>query len=178
MPLTREKRNKNIEKLQKEFSEAAGIYLTDFTGINVEKISGLRRSLRAEGAKFIVVKNSLAKKALEKSGKTELIKHLSGPVGAALSAKDSIAPARVIKSFKKENKELLCVRGALVDGAMYDESQVNMLADLPSRETLLSQLLSCLQAPIGKFAGALSGILTKFVGTLESVRQKKESQGQ
>jgi large subunit ribosomal protein L10 len=175
MPLTRERRLQSIEKLQKDFGEAKGIYLTDFSGINVGKINRFRRSLRTAGARYVVVKNSLARKALEKCGKAELSPYFKGPVGVALTANDSVAPARVIREFRKDNKNLLGVRIVYVDGALFNEEQMTLLADLPSREILLSQFLSCLQAPMSKMVGALGGIFTKFVGTLEAVRQKKES---
>jgi ribosomal protein L10 len=178
MPSTRESRLKSIEKLQKEFGEAKGIYVTDCSRINVAKLSGFRRNLRGVGGKYIVVKNSLARIALEKCGKSELSSSLKGPVGVALSKTDSIAPAKVIKAFRKENKELLGVRVAYVDGVLFDEAQMNQLADLPSREVLLSLLLSCLKAPAAKMAGVLNGIFTKLTGTIEAVRIQKEAQPQ
>jgi large subunit ribosomal protein L10 len=176
MPLTRDQRLKSIEKLQKEFSEAKGIYVTDYSGINVAKMSGFRRNLRGAGVKYVVIKNSLAKIALEKCGKSEIASFLKGQVGVAVSSKDSIAPAKIIRDFRKENKDFMSVRAAYVDGTLFNEAQMNQLADLPSREVLLSQLLSCLQAPVAKMACTLNGILSKFVGTLEAVRIQKESQ--
>ncbi|MBD3392659.1 MAG: 50S ribosomal protein L10 [Chitinivibrionales bacterium] len=178
MATTRTERLQAIEKLEKEFDQATGIYLTDFSGIDVEKMTKLRRELRGIGAKYIVVKNTLARIALEKCGKTDLVEHVKGPVGVAIATEDSIGPARVIKGFKKENKELLGVSVAYVDGSLYDDRQTAALADLPSRDVLLAQFLSCLQAPVTNFAGALNGILTKFVGTLEAVKNKREAEGQ
>ncbi len=178
MATTRARRQADIERLEKAFNEASAIYVTDYTGIDVAKMTRLRRDLRASGATYVVVKNTLARIALEKSGKVQLLEHLRGPVGVALAREDSVAPARVIKSFKKEFKELLGLRVAFVDGMLLDERQTQALADLPSRDVLLSQLLSCLKAPMTNLAGALNGILGKFVGTLEAVRTKKEAQAQ
>jgi large subunit ribosomal protein L10 len=175
---TREEREKAIELLEKQFGEATGIYLTDYSGIDVEKITKLRRGLHNIGVKYIVVKNSLARIALEKCGKADLAEHIKGPIGVALAKEDSVGPARIIKDFRKEYKDLLGVRLAYVDGALFNEKQAVALADLPSREVLLSQLLSCLKAPMVNLAGSLAGICTKFVGTLEAVKNKKEAEGQ
>ena len=175
---TREQRQKAIEKLEKVLSDANGIYLTDYSGIDVSKITKLRRGMRESGAKYLVVKNKLAQIALERCGKAELVGHLKGPVGVAVAGEDTIGPARVIKDFKKEFKELLGLKVAYIDGALFNESQAAALADLPSREVLLAQLLSVMQAPIANFAGTLNGIFTKLLGTIEAVRTKKESEGQ
>ena len=101
MATTREQRSKAIDVLQKEFDGATGIYLTDFTGINVEKISKFRRNLHSAGAKYIVVKNTLARIALQKCGREELAEHLKGVNGVAFTKDDAVGPARVIKDFKK-----------------------------------------------------------------------------
>jgi large subunit ribosomal protein L10 len=177
MALTREQRQGTIDRLEKEFGSATGIYLTDFAGIDVEKITKLRRDMRGIGARYIVVKNTLARAALTKCGKTDLVAHVRGPVGVALTSEDAIGPARVIKGFKKEFKELLGLRIAYVDGVLIDGAQAELLADLPSREVLLSQLLSCLQAPMANLAGALRGILTKFALTIDAVKEKKQAEG-
>jgi large subunit ribosomal protein L10 len=172
---TRAERSVTIERLEKDFAAARGIYLTDFNRVNVAKITKLRRDLRSKGGKYLVVKNSLAAVALERCGKKELVPYLQGAVGVALGREDAVAPARVIKDFRKENKELLGIRVAYVEGTLYTAAQTEILADLPTREVLLSQLLSCLKAPMSNLVGSLSGILTKLVGTLEAVKNKKES---
>ena len=168
-------RTAQIENLQKEFGGAKGIFLTDFNKIDVEKMTELRNDLRKSGVKYIVVKNTLARIAMERSGMTELSAHLKGPVGVAVAMNDAVAPAKVIREFRKKYKDLLEVKVAYVDGSLFNADDAMKLADLPSREVLLSQLLSCLKAPMTNFAGSLSGILTKFVGTLEAVKNQKES---
>jgi len=173
---TKKERTQVIENLTKEFERAAGIFLTDINLISVAKMTKLRANLRGKGSRYIVLKNSLAKKALERCGKEKLIPYLKGPIGAAIGFDDSLAPIRVIKDFKKENKELLEIRAAYVDGTLFTPADALKLADLPGREVLLSMLLSALQAPIANLAGALTAILSTFVGTLESVKKQKEGQ--
>jgi large subunit ribosomal protein L10 len=174
---TKTERTETIEQLTAKFSKACGIYLTDFTGIGVEKITKFRRTLRASGGRYIVVKNTLARKAFEKCGKEALVPYLKGPIGVAYTEKDGTIPAKIIKDFQKENKDKLPLRVAFVDGALFSADDAIRLAALPSREVLLAQLLSCMQAPMANLVGTLGGVLTKFVRTLEAVKQQKEANG-
>jgi large subunit ribosomal protein L10 len=172
---TRTERCEVIDELENEFRNAKGIFLADNNKINVEKVTKLRSDLRKSGIKFIVVKNTLAKEAAKRVGKDALLPHFKGPTAVAISPIDGTAPAKVIRDFQKDNKDLLGLKIAYVDGSLFNSADALKLADLPSREALLGQLLGCLQAPMGKFAGALNGILTKLVGTLEAVKETKSS---
>jgi large subunit ribosomal protein L10 len=172
--ITREQRTSAIEKLQTEFDGARGIFVTDINKIDVQKMTHLRAEFRKKGLRYIVVKNSLARKALERGGKSSVAPFLKGPTGVVIAKEEATAPAKVIRDFHKVNKDLLGVRAAYVDGSLYDAAQADRLADIPSREVLLSQLLSCMQAPMANLAGALNGILGKLVGTLEAVKAQKE----
>lgn len=176
MATTKEQRTEKINKLAEEFGKATGIYLTDFTGINVEKITKFREDLRENSSRYVVVKNSLAKKAFGKIEEERLDEYLTGPVGVAFTSDEATAPAKAIKEFQKKNEALLKVKVALVNNNLYSEQDVKKLADIPSREVLLSQLLSCLKAPMTNLACGLSGVITKFARTLEAVKQKKEDE--
>ncbi len=173
---TRIERNDAIAALENEFEGATGIYMTDFNGIDVEKITKIRNELRAVGSKYLVVKNTLAKIALERKGFEGLNDFIKGPTGIAVTREDAVGPAKVIKEFKKENADLLNLKVAYVDGSLFNADEAKMLADLPSKDVLLAQLLSVLNAPMSNFAASLSGVFTKFTGTLEAVIAKKESE--
>ncbi len=173
---TRTERTEAIEVLKNEFTGASGIYLTNVNNIKVEKMTMFRKSLRNVGVKYIVVKNTLAQKAFEKCGFNDLIPFLKGPIGIAITKDDATSPSRVIKDFRKENKKLLDIKVAYVEGNLFNAEETNKLADLPGREVLLSQLLSCLNAPMTNFVCSLSGLFTKLVGTLEAVKNKKETE--
>ena len=175
---TRTERTQEIEMLEKEFSTATGIYVTDNNKITVEKVTRLRVELRKKGMKLIVVKNSLEKVAAKKTGKESLSPFFKGPTAVLIAQKEGTAPAKVIQDFHKDNKDLLGVKAAFVDGTMYNAADVVKLADIPSREVLLSQMLGCLKAPMGKLAAVLAGIPTKFVRTLDALKDKKEASGQ
>jgi large subunit ribosomal protein L10 len=171
---TKAERTADIEFLENEFQEASGIFLADNDKINVEKVTKLRSELRKNGIKFIVVKNTLAKIACSRVGKDDLIPHFKGPTAVAITRNEGTAPAKIIRDFQKENKDLLGLKIAYVDGSIFKGDDAIKLADIPSREVLLSQLLGCLQAPMGKFAGVLNSFLSKFVGTLNALKEKKE----
>jgi large subunit ribosomal protein L10 len=113
--------------------------------------------------------------AANKVGKSELAQHFKGPTAVAITSNDSTAPAKIIRDFQKDNKSMLSLKVAYVDGSIFKAEDALRLADIPSREVLLSQLLGCLQAPMGKFAGVLNGILSKFVGTLEALKDQKSA---
>lgn len=173
---TKVERTAVIDELEKAFSNASGIYVTNNNRINVEKVTKLRVDLRDSGIQFIVVKNTLAKAALARCGKDSLSPYLKGPTAVAVAKNDPTVPAKIIKDFQKDNKDLLELKAAYVEGSLFNGPDALRLAELPSREVLLSQLLGCLKAPIGNFAGALNGILTKFVGVLEAVKEKKSAE--
>jgi ribosomal protein L10 len=172
---TRIERTEAIEAIEKKLTGATGIYLTDFNKINVEKMTQFRRDIRNAGGKYVVVKNTLTSLAFEKCGLNELTPFIKGPIGIAYTTEEATSPAKVIRDFKKKNKNLLDLKIALLDGNLFDAKQVAKLADLPSREILLSQLLSCLNAPMTNLVCTLNGLFTKFLGTLEAVKNKKES---
>lgn len=172
---TRTERTAVIETLESQFKEASGIFLADNHKINVAKITQLRANFRKAGIRYIVVKNKLAQNAARRIGREELIPFFKGPTAVALTKGESTAPAKIIRDFQKENKELLKLKVACVDGTVFDADEALRLADLPSREVLLAQLLGCLQAPMGKLAQSLSAILQKLTGTLTALKDKKVS---
>jgi large subunit ribosomal protein L10 len=173
---TKTERLQAIENLEKAFKDAKGIYLTDIQKVNVEAMTRLRSDFRLKGVRYVVVKNTLAKIAVERSGKNGLVPFFQGPVGVAMSASDGVVPAKIIRDFQKANKNLLAVKVAYVDGAVFSAEEAGRLAELPGREVLLSMLLGALKAPVTKFAGSLNAILSTFVRTLDAVREKKETQ--
>jgi large subunit ribosomal protein L10 len=170
---TKVERTTAIDKLEKEFKDAQGIYVANNNKISVAKVTKLRADLRKKGMRLLVVKNSLARLAAKRCGKEALDPFFKGPTAVLISQTDPAAPAKAIKDFQKDNKDLLGVKAAYVAGSLFSSDQVAKLADLPSREVLLAQLLGCLKAPMGNLAGTLSGILTKFVRTLDALKETK-----
>jgi large subunit ribosomal protein L10 len=170
---TRTERSAVIDELEREFKDAKGIYVADNKKINVEKVTKLRADFRKNNVKFIVVKNTLAKEALKKVGKDAIAPYFKGATAVAVCHHEGTAPAKILRDFRNDNKDLLEIKIAYVDGTVFSGQDALKLADLPSRDVLLAQLLGTLKAPIGNFAGALNGLFTKLLGTIEAVKDKK-----
>ena len=134
--------------------------MTDFSGLNVLRMTEFRRRLRAAGVSYVVVKNTLAQRALAANGITGLDEHLAGPTGLVLT-KDALAAAKVLGDFAKEF-ERPTVKAGLVDGKAVTPAHVKRLGEIPSRDVLLAQ-----------FAGSLNGLLYSFVGALEALREQR-----
>jgi len=159
-----------VSELKSKMSGAKALYYTDFTGLNVKQMTDLRRRFRKGGVEYVVIKNSLALRAVNQSGLVGT--KLKGPTGIVIS-KDPVTAAKVLTDFAKEF-EKPGVKGGLLDGKAIDKAQITKLATMPSREQLLANLGAALQSPLAGFAGALNGVLSTFAGALEALRAQRE----
>jgi large subunit ribosomal protein L10 len=164
--MSKAERQSEVEVLTEKLKGSATLYVTDFSGLTVERMTDFRRRLRAVGARYVVVKNTLAQRALDASNITSLDRKLfKGPIGVVLAGADPLPAAKVLGEFAKQH-EKPAVRAGLVDGQQVEPAYVKRLGELPSREVLL-----------GQFAGALNGILYQMVGALEALREKRQAEG-
>ena len=159
-----------VSELKTKMSGAKALYYTDFTGLNVKQMTDLRRRFRKGGVEYVVIKNSLALRAVNQSGLIGT--KLKGPTGIVIG-KDPVTAAKVLTDFAKEF-EKPGVKGGLLDGKAIDKAQIAKLATMPSREQLLANLGAALQSPLAGFAGALNGVLSTFAGALEALRAQRE----
>jgi len=163
--MSKAERQSEVEVLTEKLKGSANLYVTDFSGLTVERMTDFRRRLRAVGARYVVVKNTLAQRALEASGTSALDRKLfKGPIGVVLAGDDPLPAAKVLGEFAKQH-EKPAVRAGLVDGRQVEAAYVKRLGELPSREVLL-----------GQFAGALNGILYQMVGALEALREQRQAE--
>jgi large subunit ribosomal protein L10 len=172
--MSKTERQETVETLTAQLRESPNLYVTDFTGLNVLRMTEFRRRLRAAGVRYMVVKNTLAQRALAANQVTALDEHLAGPTGLVLAGRDPLAAAKVLTDFQKEF-EKPAIKIGLVDGKPVTPEQVKRLASLPSREQLLGQLAGAFQAPLAQFAGAMNGMLYQMVGALEALRAQRSS---
>lgn len=147
-----------VQQASESLREIRGIYLADFTGMTVEKLSLLRRKCRDQKVQFRVIKNTLLKRAFNSHGITALDPYLVGPTGVVYSAESEMSPAKILSDFAKEH-ERPRLKAAVVDGQLFDEKQIARLAALPSREVLMSQLLGTVIAPMTSFLAAIEATL-------------------
>lgn len=159
--MSKAERQANVEALTAQIKASPNIYVTDFSGLNVLKMTDLRRQLRQAGAKYVVVKNTLALRALAANSVTTLDGEFKGPVGLVLAGADPLPAAKVIGDFAKAN-EKPAVKAGLVDGKTVQAAYVKRLGEIPPREVLL-----------GQFAGAMNSVLSNFVLALEAYRDQK-----
>jgi large subunit ribosomal protein L10 len=160
-----------VSELAQKLRGANALYYTDFTGLNVKRMTDLRRRLRKSGVEYVVIKNTLALRAVNESGLVS--ERLKGPTGLVL-ARDPVTAAKLLSEFAKENDAKPTVKGGLLDGRALDSAQVKQLATMPSREQMLAELGAGLQSPMAAFVGALNGLLYMFAGALEALRTQRE----
>jgi large subunit ribosomal protein L10 len=131
----------------------------------------LRRRLKRAGIDYVVIKNTLALRAVNESGLVG--ERLKGPTGLVMG-KDPVAAAKVLTDFAKEFEQKPTVKGGLLEGKSIDSAQVKQLASLPSREQMLAELGAGLQSPMAAFVGALNGLLYMFAGALDALKSQRE----
>jgi len=153
----REEKQQTVNAIATKLRDSKSTVLVDYRGLNVAQVTELRKQLRDSGVEFKVYKNTLARRATQETEMTELDQYLVGPTAIAFSSEDVVAPAKVLAEFAKKN-EALEIKAGIVEGKVVDVSEIKALADLPSREGLLSMLLSVLQAPMRNFALATKAV--------------------
>jgi large subunit ribosomal protein L10 len=169
--MKRPEKERLVAELREKLTGAKALYYTDFTGLNVKRMTDLRRRLRKANVEYVVIKNTLALRAVNESGLAGV--RLRGPTGLVV-ARDAVIAAKVLAEFAKENEQRPAVKGGLLEGRALDVDQVRKLATLPSREQMLAELGGGLQAPLAAFAGALNGLLYMFAGALEGLRTQRQ----
>lgn len=146
---------KAIEDLRAHFSDAKAAVLTEYRGLTVQQMSELRRQLRAAAAEYHVVKNRLARVAVEGSALADLGAHLKGPTGVVIGRRDPVAVAKALSTFGRTNAALT-VKVGVIDGRVLDGRELRALADLPPRGVLQSQLVGTVEGPMAGLVGLLT----------------------
>jgi large subunit ribosomal protein L10 len=168
--MNKTERQETVESLSALLKDAPHVYVTDFSGMNVLRMTEFRRRLRAAGVSYVVVKNTLAQRALAANGITGLDDHLAGPTGlddhlagptGLVLGKDALMAAKVLGDFAREF-ERPTVKAGLVDGKTVAPEHVKRLGEIPSREVLLAQI-----------AGVFNGLLYSFAAALEALREQR-----
>lgn len=149
-----------VDVVTSKLQNSVTTVVADYRGLNVAQVTELRKQLREAGVEFQVLKNTLLRRATAAAELTELDGVLTGPTAIAFSTEDVAAPARILNDFAKKN-DALKLKGGVVEGRVIDADQVKALAELPSRDGLLSMLLSVLQAPMRNFALAVKAVAEK-----------------
>lgn len=153
-----------VDSLSAKLGTASALYYTDFTGLNVKRMTELRRRLSRVGVEYVVIKNTLALRAVNESGLVS--QRLKGPTGVVV-AKDAIAAAKVLTDFAKENDQRPSVKGGIYEGKPVDEALVKKLATLPTRDEALSIFAGYMNSIPMMFALALDARKAQLEGSNE-----------
>ncbi len=174
MSLSIEQKKAVVSEVSEVFNLAQAAVLAEYRGLSVEQITELRAQARENGVEVRVVKNTLARRSVAGTSFECLSQHFTGPVLISSSG-DPVAVAKVVSDFAKSNDALKITVGVM-NGNLIDQSTVQALAKLPSREELLATLVATMQSPLVKFVQTLNEVPGKLVRTLAAVRDSQESQ--
>lgn len=152
-----------VDEIKQYAEQASSAILVDFRGLTVEQDTRLRKNLREAGVVYKVYKNTMLHLAFEGTDFAQLDPHLEGPSAIAFGMDDATAPARIIKEFSKE-APVLEFKAGVVEGTYYDAQGIMAIADIPSRDVLISKLLGSLQSPITNLARVIKQIAEKGDG--------------
>lgn len=168
MSKEKEKKAQIIDRLQETFSKCSVGILTDYRGLTVAEVTGLRRKLREAGIEYKVVKNTLARFAAERAERADLSDSFVGPVAIAFGYGDIVQPARVLADFIRDSKSDLTIKGGFLDDRLLTAEEVMVLSKLPSREVLLARVLGGMQSPITSLVNCLSAPITGLARVLQA----------
>jgi large subunit ribosomal protein L10 len=174
MPLTRAKKQELLEGYEEDFKSTPHAFVLSYKGAKVPQVTELRARIRSKGGKYVVVKNTLALRAVKGGPLEALGEHFTGETAVAYSQNDPVALAKVLTDFIKEAPAFQ-FKGALLDGIAVPTAEIQSIASLPSREQLIAKILFLLQSPITRFARVLAAVPQSFVSVLDQVRIKKEN---
>ena len=166
---------KNIEQVQELkdiFSKAKAVYFTEYHGLNVTEVTELRSEFFKSDVEFKVAKNTLIRLAAADNKIEGVDEFLKGSTAIAISYDEPVSPAKVIKNFTKD-RDLPNVKGILFEGEVLPGDDFKRLADMPSKDELLAQLIRMLGSPIQKFASTLSSPMQDTVSVLNNLKEQK-----
>jgi large subunit ribosomal protein L10 len=170
--MARPEKVEQVELLTEKLKKAKVAVLTDYRGLTVSQLQDLRARLRAQEVEYRVIKNTLARRAAVEAGHDDFQEVLKGPVAIAFGYDELGVPARLLSEYARQTRLKLDIVGGLVEGRVMGPDQVRQIAELPSREVLLAQLLGTLQSPVAQLVGAIQAPVQELVGLLEAYKEK------
>lgn len=178
--MKKEQKSAVVSDLHEKFARARLAVVTECGGMPVNQVTALRHQLRGAQAELKVVKNSLAARAAEGTSLLPVVSLFKGQVAVVIGYDDPVLPAKILRDFIKQEKcdEKILWRGGVIEGKALEPAQLIATADLPSKEVLLSMLLSAMQGPLRGMAGVLQGILRGFAAVLLAIQDKKKGEGE
>ncbi|MCM0082711.1 50S ribosomal protein L10 [Geomonas sp. Red32] len=171
--MNKETKKELVAEMHEKLQRAQAIFAADFRGMTVTQAEALRVELRKANVEFKVFKNTLLEIASKGTDKEGITPFLAGPTAIALSYDDPVAAAKVLSKFSKDATTPFTLKAGVLTGKTINPSDVQALADLPSREVLLARMLGSMQAPTSNFVRVLAAVPGGFVRVLDGIRAKK-----
>ncbi len=169
-----EQKKQVVQQIKDKIEKAQSVVLVDYRGLNVEEVTDLRKKYTEAGVEYKVYKNTLMRFAFKEAGLEEFNKNLTGPNAIALSYEDAVSAAKITNQYAKENEKLE-IKAGIVDGNVIDIEGIKALANIPSREVLIAQVLGGLNSPITGFVNVLQGNIRNLVYVLNAISEQKEA---
>jgi len=163
-----------VNQIKEHLESAGSVFVTDYTGLNVEQITRLRKDLRENSVKYLVAKNTLMRIAAKETGYDGLAEHLTGQIALAFGADDAAVAAKILyNSFKDIEKPV--IRAFVLDDKeqVFTGDKVVRLAELPSRDVLYSQVVAAVEAPFSSLIGSIDALFQELIATLEALEKSK-----
>lgn len=160
-----------VEFLTELLDRSSGLVLTDYRGLTVAEKADLTRRLREVNAEYHVVKNTLFRRAYGERGDSPA-ELLEGPTAVAFALEDPVGPAKVVTDFIREKRKGV-VKGALVEGKIFDPEGVTRLSQLPPKNQLIGQVVGAIQGPLAGLVWSLQGVMGNFVRTIQAIHDQK-----
>jgi large subunit ribosomal protein L10 len=166
-----------VETLEQDLAKAGNAILFGFAGLKVTEVTELRRQVRGTHSKYIVVKNTLALRAVKGTPLDQMSQFFQGPTAVVYNSSSPVALAKVLTTFAKANPNLV-FKGALVDGRPVAAKEIQAIADLPSREELVARLLFLIQSPLRRLVLVLNGPVRNLAGVMHQIAEQKSKSGE
>lgn len=163
----------SVEYVKSRFADSPDLVFTDYRGLTVEQITNLRRKLREKGAEYRVMKNKRVRIALEQLELPDASEYLVGPTAVAISRTESGPVVKELLSLGKDAP--LSLKGAIIDGRLFNASEVVEFSKLPTRDELIAKLMGTMKAPAQNLAAVLNAVPQKLVRTLQAVADQKQA---
>ena len=167
------KKETEVKALEEKFRAAKSAILTDFRGLSVAEMTALRNLLRKSNIEYRVIKNRLARIAIQNTSLADLDSLLSGPNGISLGYDDPITASKLLSQFVRSTSNL-DIKGGVIEGKLYKKEEILAIAELPPRQVLISRVIGGIAAPLSGFVQVLCGPIRRLMGTLEALRARKE----
>jgi large subunit ribosomal protein L10 len=174
--LKRDEKEQLVHVLHEELEKSQAVFVTDYMGLTVERITKLRREIKGVGGSYKVVKNTLLRRATQGTPAKGIEQFFVGPTAIAIAKTDAVAVAKALVNFAKDNEKFE-IQAGMLGNRTVTAADIQELSKMPPREVLLARMLGSLNAPVSSFVGVLSAIISQLVYVLKAIENKK-SQGE